>query len=99
MSFLGRKQEKKAVKPVEKLVSAFDLPKTVLPGMANIELTGNREAIVDGCDGIVQYDDEVIKLSTGKLVVCFYGNRLTIRTLTTDQAVIEGEIISIQFLT
>lgn len=85
--------------PVEKLVSAFDLPKTVIPGMANIELSGNREAIVDGCSGIVQYDDEVIKLATGKLVACFYGNRLTIRTLTADQAVIEGEIISIEFLT
>lgn len=99
MALFGRKQGQKAVKPVEKLVSAFDLPKTVLPGMANIELSGNREAIVDGCGGIVQYDDEVIKLSAGKLVVCFYGNRLTIRTLTTDQAVIEGEIVSIQFLT
>lgn len=84
---------------MERLISAFDLPKTVIPGMSNIELTGNREAVIDGCAGIVQYDDDVIKLSTGKLIVCFFGNRLTIRTLTADQAVIEGEIVSIEFLT
>lgn len=99
MSLLSRKHEKKTAKSVEKLVSAFDLPKTILPGMANIELSGNREAMVDGCGGILQYDDEMIKLLAGKLTVCFYGNRLTIRTLTADQAVIEGEIVSIQFLT
>lgn len=94
----NRRAGKKTMR-MEKVISAFELPKTVIPGMSNIELTGNREAVVDGCSGIVQYDDDVIKLSVGKLVVCFYGNRLTIRTLTADQTVIEGEIVSVEFLT
>ena len=98
MGRLSRNRGKKGI-PVEKLVSAFDLPKTVIPGMANIELSGNREAIVDGCSGIVHRAGAQQLVIPGKLVVCFYGNRLTIRTLTADQAVIEGEIISIEFLT
>lgn len=89
----------KSTAKAERIVSAFDLPKTIIPGMANIELTGNREAVIDCCGGIVQYDDDVIKLSAGKLIVCFHGNSLAIRTLTADQAVIEGEIVCVEFLT
>ena len=57
-----------------------------------IQLTGNRSAVVYGCDGIIDYDEENIVLRSGRLVVRFTGRGLALRRLTENSAVIEGLI-------
>lgn len=64
---------------------------------SEITLTGNRRAVLDGCDGIVDYDDEHIVLRMGRLNVHFYGRNLKIRRLTGDSAVIEGVVETLQY--
>lgn len=66
-------------------------------GGAVIELTANRRAVVDGCDGIVDYDDEHIVLRMGRLNAHFYGQNLKIKRLTGDSAVIEGTVEALQY--
>ena len=65
---------------------------------AQIELSGNREALVDGCRGVLQYEDDVIRLSTGRRVVRFQGSDLMIRTMQQNQLLISGTILSIEFI-
>ena len=65
---------------------------------AQIALSGNREALVDGCRGVLQYEDDVIRLSTGRRIVRFQGNELMIRTMQQDQLLITGTILSIDFI-
>lgn len=62
-----------------------------------IELTGNRSAVVDGCDGIVDYDDEKVIVRTGRLTVRFLGRDLKLMRLTGDSAVIRGVIHSVEY--
>ena len=81
----------------EEITKALELPPAIMANMAHIELSGNREAVVDGCKGVLEYDDGLIKLNTGGTSVSFLGNELTIRALTDEQAVIEGIILSIEF--
>ncbi len=66
-------------------------------GGALIQLTGNRSAVVDGCDGIVDYDDEKIILRAGRLTVHFLGRDLALRRLTENSAVIEGFLIRVEY--
>lgn len=66
-------------------------------GGAVIELTGNRTAVVDGCDGIVDYDDEKVIVRTGRLTVRFTGRNLKLRCLTESTAVIEGFLQSVEY--
>ena len=65
---------------------------------AQIELSGNREALVDGCRSVLQYEDDVIRLSTGRRVVRFQGSDLMIRTMQQNQLLISGTILSIEFI-
>ena len=65
---------------------------------AQIELSGNREALVDGCRGVLQYEDDVIRLSTGRRVVRFQGSGLMIRTMQQNQLLICGTILSVEFI-
>jgi len=83
---------------IDKLNRAFDIPQSSLLGNAQIELSGNREAIVDGCHGILEYDENTIKLAAGKMSVRFTGRGLQIKVLTPDSAVIEGFISNIEFI-
>jgi sporulation protein YqfC len=71
-----------------KLSGALGIPPTALGGVPQIELAGNREALVDGCTAVLEYDEHVVKLSAGKLAIRFAGRNLQIRVLTHDSAVV-----------
>lgn len=83
---------------LHKLTGMMGIPPTALPGVPQIELGGNREAVIDGCQGILEYSEDMIKLAAGKLTLRFTGRGLQIKVLTHDSAVIEGYIMSIEFI-
>lgn len=91
-------EESAPVSPIEKLTGILDIPPSALSGVPQIELAGNREAVIDGCQGILEYDEDSIKLTTGKMSIRFTGRGLQIKVLTHDSAVIEGFIRNIEFL-
>ncbi|MCL2056077.1 MAG: YabP/YqfC family sporulation protein [Oscillospiraceae bacterium] len=80
------------------LSEIFDIPGSAIGGIAHIEMAENREAVVDGCRGVLQYDDNVVKLATGKMAVKFNGRGLQINVLTRDSAVVTGFITSVEFV-
>lgn len=104
---MGKKAERNRKNPeddipvsnLRKLTGMLDIPPSALSGIPQIELAGNREAIIDGCQGILEYDDNIIKLTTGKMSVKFTGRGLQLKVLTHDSAVIEGFISNIEFIT
>lgn len=85
--------------PAQRLGGLLDIPPAAMSGVPQIELAGNREAVIDGCQGILEYDENVIKLSTGKMSMKFIGRNLQVKVLTHDSAVIDGYISSIEFIT
>lgn len=81
----------------ESIGRCFDLPQDALSGYAHIELFGNREAIVEGCRGVLEYTDATVALNTGKLTVRFCGSNLTITAMQDSSTVIRGIITAIDF--
>ncbi len=65
--------------------------------MCHIELDGNRELILDGCKGIVEYETQKIKICTDMVFVSVTGDDLNINTYNQDQIVISGKILSVDF--
>ncbi|HHY52729.1 MAG TPA: sporulation protein [Clostridiales bacterium] len=76
----------------------FDIPKSAMPGVMQIELAGNTEAVVSGCTGVLEYDENTIRLSGGKMNVRFTGRNLQIKVLTHDSAIITGFILNVEFI-
>ncbi len=66
-------------------------------GAAVISITGNRSVVVDGCDGIVDYDEKMVILRTGRLTVRLEGHGLRLKKLTENSAVIEGVIAKVEY--
>ncbi len=64
-----------------------------------LETLGNREIIVEGCKGIAEYSESLIKLNTGSLIMGFQGVEMLIQSFDNGVAVIKGIITEITFTT
>ncbi len=62
-----------------------------------IEMLSNREIIIDGCKGVVEYTENHIKLSLGIGAICISGDNLVIKSFDSSIAVISGTITDISF--
>lgn len=91
-----KKDPSKTIKK-ELIKTALDIPQSLNASLAHIEAEGNREIAVDGCKGILEYDENRIKINTGSLVITFCGSDLEIKVYSDVQTVITGEIITIEF--
>lgn len=63
-----------------------------------VELSGNRRAVVDGCDGIVEYGEEQVIFRAGGMKLRFTGRNLRLVKLTDSAAVVEGLIQQVEYL-
>lgn len=71
----------------------------IMLNSVNLEIKGNREAIVEGCKSIAAYDENVIKINMNKMSICFFGRNMEIKCMTSDSLIIHGFITSIEFIT
>lgn len=94
-----KKQESAGARAAMKAARVLELPTDLVTGMVHFEFSGNREVVVEGCHGIVEYDENIICIDTGKMTVRFMGRGLELRNFTDHSAVINGYISSVEFLT
>ena len=90
---------KKHPKSLKTTVSQFlELPEYTV-GSARIEVISNREAVVESCRGILEYNTECVRLITPEMTVKFDGKDLSIGCMNGTGAVVTGIIESIAFST
>lgn len=63
-----------------------------------IEVISNRNVIIDGCDGIIDYDDERVSIKLGRIKADITGKKLRLKMLTDNSAVIEGYVKNIEYI-
>lgn len=91
------KTESRSERILDSISRSLDLPQDAVSGYAHIEISGNREAIIEGCQGVLEYGDSVIALNTGRLTVRVCGCELTIVSMQNGQAVIKGIITGVEY--
>ena len=74
----------------------LELPEYSIGGM-RIEITSNREAVVESCRGIIEYNTECVRLLTPGMIIKFSGKELSIGWMSGSGAVVSGMIESIAF--
>lgn len=90
------KEEKKLLST---LPETMNLTSAVLSKYSHIEFSkDNQEAIVEGCTGIIEYNDNVIRLNTPKFILRFTGRNLQVSCMTEDSIIVRGFILSMEFL-
>ncbi len=86
--------QKRLIEKFEELSSLGCVNELCLP---HIALFSNREASVEGCRGIIEYDSNTIRLNCRGITVKFSGDNLCINNMNDGLACVTGTIVSVEF--
>lgn len=81
-----------------KLLNAFMNVKDEIITNSSIEVISNRSAVIQGTKGILEYNDDLIRISLDEFEVQFYGTKLSIQCLSQDSLEIKGTINRIEYV-
>ena len=88
----------RAAAVTRRVEEVLELPEGARGNCARLEMAGNRRVVIEGCRGIQEYEEGLIRLSTTSGTIRFMGRGLVMNCLTEDCAVITGFLLSVEFL-
>jgi len=73
--------------------------KRLVRGDSILEFHSNRSVVVEGCRGILEYSEGIIRVSTRRMNLRFEGRNLEVISMSSDAIAIEGYILLLAFET
>lgn len=92
----NKKVEKKSIK--EKFADALDIPKELMLDAVKLVLIGESELMIENYKGILEYEDNIIRIKTAGRTVRISGSSLSIKTITDEDIQVAGRINSIELV-
>ena len=80
-----------------KLAKSTNIPINIIKDQTHYEFNSNKEIIVEGCKGILQYEENIVRLNMKNMITIFCGKKLSIKCLTEDSLIITGFITTVEF--
>lgn len=84
----------KRTKRTMDIISPLETSELLSP---HIDFCSNKEALVDGCLGIIEYNSEMVRLNCKNIILKFIGADLSIKADTIEQITVSGNIVSLEF--
>ena len=78
----------------EKFLTAMDLPIELLNDVPRITLIGNNNLLIENHKGIIEYDENIIRLVSH---INILGNQIKVEEINNDEIFITGEITNVEF--
>lgn len=72
----------------------------VIPPAGNapcIELSGNREVLIEGSKGVLEYAADTVRVNTAGMILSIFGRELNLRCISESALIIDGFITSLEF--
>jgi len=92
-----KKRRKNIKNNLCKLAKKTDIPLNIIKDQTHYEFNSNKEIIIEGCRGILQYEENIVRLNMKNMITIFCGRKLSIKCLTEDSLIITGFITSVEF--
>lgn len=73
----------------------YELPP--MSGTPCIEFSGNREVVIEGSRGVLEYSAERICISVVGMVLILSGRELNLRCISDSALIIDGFITDLEF--
>ena len=62
-----------------------------------IEISGNREILIEGSKGVLEYTDEAVRVNTDPMLLTVCGRGLNLKCISDSALIIDGFITSLSF--
>lgn len=66
-------------------------------GLPCLELNGNRELLIEGSKGVLEYSPDVVRVNTADMIVSVNGRELNLRCISPSALMIDGFITDLAF--
>lgn len=86
------------VKLKEKVTELLELPKEIVLNIPKLTMLGSGDLIIENYKGIIEYDNNRIRVNTGIGIIRITGDRLVIKEITSEDIMVSGEIASLEFI-
>ena len=81
----------------EKISTALAIPHDIICDVPRIVFDSNTKVYIENLKGISEYGSENIRINAGRYIINLTGENLEIKSMTNDEATIEGIIRSVDF--
>ena len=88
------KKEKKRNNVRERFGQILDMPLDMIKGCSRMTVIGNESVLIENYNGIIEYEENVIRLSNS---INIFGSSLNIEEITDDDILITGKIRNVEF--
>lgn len=82
----------------EETAEKFQLPAEAVAGVPKITITGKARVLIENHKGLLEYGEERIEISGGRVRIRINGTDLELRTMDKNDLVITGQILSAEFI-
>lgn len=89
---------KSKTRKAERVEAMLRVPVGTLTDASRIELSGNRRVLIEGCRGIIRYEEDEIEIRTDSGQVRLSGRELCMTSLNPVCAVVTGRLLSLEFV-
>lgn len=79
------------------MVESLELPKDLMYGASIVTITGRREVLIENYKGILEYNEEYIRVQAKNVKITIFGKQLTIEYYTNEDMKVVGYIKSIEY--
>ena len=62
-----------------------------------LEFSSNREVVIEGSKGVVEYSGECIRINTADVMLSFFGRELDLKCISESALIIAGYITKVEF--
>jgi sporulation protein YqfC len=94
-----RKKENKEKKDIkEKVSEILELPSEIILDVPKLIFIGNKNLSIENYKGIIEYSDKIIRINTNPYMIKITGQKLEIKTITAEEILILGEILTLEFI-
>lgn len=62
-----------------------------------LEFSGNREVVLEGSRGVLEYSSETIRVNADGMIISFSGRGLDLRCISASALIIGGFITHVEF--
>ena len=81
------------------VTEALELPKEILLDLPLVSLVGREEVTIENYKGILEYGEEMVRISTAAGILRLAGKNLCLKQLSAECMVITGTVEKLDFLT
>ncbi len=78
-----------------RLIDLLDLPPDVVLDLPKLTMVGDCQLILENHRGIIEYNPDLVRISTNRGEICIRGRALAIRSIFKEEIHLAGKVHSV----